>query len=190
MSIMNAWFYPHAAIGSYLSLLVALLTMVVILIRTNAVLKGGGNQRLFRYYSYGISVVILAGAIASCFYIDRCFSWGYAYDKHPDYNIYLMTHGLMVNTVLSFHMVVSAFAFLRTIYSSRGIPLNEFVSDWILKQNGVRYISMLCLNLFNIVCFFYAMARGQNEVLHAHTGDSSNLLHWACDFFSMSLRLS
>jgi hypothetical protein len=190
MSIMNAWFYPHAALGSYLSLPVSLLLMTVILIRTNAVLKGGGSQQLFRYYSYAVSLVILAGAIAACFYIDRCFSWGYAYDKHPDYNIYLLTHGLMVNTILSIHMVVSAFAFLYTIYSSRGSTVNEFVYDWILKQNGVRYCSMLLLNVFNIVCFFYAMARGQNEVFRAHVGNRANLLHWTSDFFYLSLRVS
>jgi hypothetical protein len=160
---LNKWFATNATASSYVSLLVSLSLVVVILVRTRAVLVQE-KSKLFRFYTYAVSLVILAGAIASGYYIPLCFSAGYDYDKTPSYPMYILSHGFFVNTLLSFHMTFSAFVFLYTIYSSRGIPLSEFLLDWLLKQNGARYIIMLGFNGFNIVCFFYAMLFGQTEV--------------------------
>jgi hypothetical protein len=163
MDQMNQWFSYHAINSSYVSLIVSVALMVVIMMRTTAVLKQE-QYKLFRYYSYVVCLVMAGGCAASFYYLPIVFSWGYNYNFHPAYSIYLVVHGLLVSTVLSFHMVVSAIAFLYVIYSSRGIPVNEFLYDWAIKQNGARYFIMAGFNIFNIACFFYAMINGQNAV--------------------------
>jgi MFS family permease len=164
---LNNWFATNAALSSYVSLVVSLLLVVVIFMRTRAILVQD-KSKLFRFYTFGISLVIFAGGIAAAYYIPTCFSAGYDYDKTPNYPLYILCHGFLVNTLLSFHMTFSAFVFLYTIYSSRGIPIAEFLFDWLIQQNGARYFIMLGFNGFNIVCFFYAMIFGQNAVMNTN----------------------
>ena len=49
------------------------------------------------------------------------------------------------------------------IYSSRGITLKEFLFDWIMNQDGFRYIIMLAVNIFNIYCYVYVMVASAND---------------------------
>jgi hypothetical protein len=144
--------------------LVHLLLVVVIMMRSKAVMKQG-NQRGFRIYSYTISTIIFLGGFSTCYFAPLVFfGYGYNYDKSPAFMPFILSAGLCVNTLLSFHMTFSAYAFLYMIYSTRGIPFKAFVWNWLMEQNGARYIILLGMTSFNIICFFYAAIFGQNGV--------------------------
>jgi hypothetical protein len=111
-----------------------------------------------------MSALLAIGCIGTLILSPLMFSTGINYTTSRFYRIYVVFAGVLVNMLIAFHMTISAFTFLYMIYSTRGFTIQEFLKDWLLKQDGFRYCILLGVNGFSIYCYFYSALRQQNDL--------------------------
>jgi hypothetical protein len=117
-----------------------------------------------------MTLLLTIGALGGCVTGYLNFSNGLAYPNFPIYKvllhnqIYVLFAGFLLNMPLCIHMIVSAIVFLYMIYSSRGFTLQQFLFDWLMKQDGFRYLILLILCCFNVFCYGYSLVALQNDV--------------------------
>jgi hypothetical protein len=117
----------------------------------------------FRRYTIVATIFIGIGTIITGVLVPIVFSYGDNYTIAPMYRLYVIAGGLMMSFPISIHMTFAAFKFLHQVYSTRGFTIQEFLKDWILKQDGFRYIILLALNLFSLYCYIISATAGQND---------------------------
>jgi hypothetical protein len=153
---------PNSVISSFFANFTMYALTVVILLRT---LKMYNNDKKhwFRIYTIAITCLLTIGFVGSTATVYPVFNWGVDYTKAPLYRIYVVFTGLLFSLPLYIHVVFAAFNFLYLIYSARGFTIAQFLKDWILKQDGFRYVIMVGLSSFNVYCFIISILFGQNE---------------------------
>jgi hypothetical protein len=108
--------------------------------------------------------VIVIGCLAVSVLVPMVFSWGLSYTKHPMFLIYLLSHGLIVGTGESIHITITSSMFLYKIYTVRRYRFMEFLFDWLVRRDGLRYVLLWLLNIFNITAFLLTVLVGSNDV--------------------------
>jgi small-conductance mechanosensitive channel len=158
----NRWMIPLSYIGVVFGNIMMYALAIVILLRTLKMYQND-QKHWFRIYTIIMTVLLTIGFLGSAATIPSTFALGVDYTLAPMYRLYVLFTGVLMIFPLSIHMVIAAFNFLFMIYSARGFTLLEFFKDWILKQDGFRYIILLGLNLFNVYSFFVSLLYGQND---------------------------
>jgi hypothetical protein len=159
---VNQRFALNSIVTSVSSSFMNLGLVLVILLRT---LKMYENEprHWFRIYTIIMTVIISIGSIGYAITGSIVFTWGLQYMSHPLYRIALLFGGFFMNIPVAIHMPLSAFVFLHKIYTARGFTIPAFLKDWILKQDGFRYVYVLGMNLFLLYCYVFSGLFGQNE---------------------------
>jgi hypothetical protein len=78
------------------------------------------------------------------------FDSGLLYDSHKLYFAYIGTQIFLGSFYFSLFAIFSAIMFLKKIYATKGITMKAMFVDWILNQDGIRYIFLFLLNGFVI----------------------------------------
>jgi hypothetical protein len=156
------WLIPNSVVTATFSNFTMYALTIVILLRT---LKMYNNDKKnwFRIYTIAMTGLLTLGFVGSTATIYPVFNFGIDYLNAPLYRIYILFTGVLLSFPLYIHVVIAAFNFLFLIYSARGFTLGQFLKDWILKQDGFRYVIMVGLSAFNVYCFFVTLLSGQND---------------------------
>jgi hypothetical protein len=159
---MNRWFIPNSIGYVFASCAMQFGLALVILLRTLK-MYNSEKKHWFRIYTIIMTTIIGIGSAMYSVTGTILFGAGVDYAQHPMYRIALFSGGFLMNFNSAIHMTISAFVFLHKIYSSRGFTLQEFLKDWILKQDGFRYILVLGINSFLLYCYGRSAIYGQDD---------------------------
>jgi hypothetical protein len=159
---INAWFTTNSIITAICSSCMQFGLAVVILLRTLKMYHTE-PRHWFRIYVIIVTIIIGIGSLGYAITGYMVFSIGIRYLQHPLYRMALFFGGFLMNAPIAFHMTFSAYVFLFKIYSTRGFTVQAFLKDWILKQDGFRYIIVLALNCFLLYCYMYTAMNTQTE---------------------------
>jgi hypothetical protein len=158
----NKWMIPNSILGGICTNITMYALAVVILLRTLKMYQND-KKHWFRIYTIAITCLLTIGFVGSTATVYPVFILGVDYMTAPLYRIYVVFTGLLLSLPLYLHVVFAAFNFLYLIYSARGFTVAQFLKDWILKQDGFRYVIMVGLSTFNVYCFFISVLYGQND---------------------------
>jgi hypothetical protein len=158
----NRWMIPNSIVGSTFANFSMYALAIVILLRT---LKMYNNDKKnwFRIYTIAMTTLLTIGFVGSTATVYPVFILGVDYTNAPLYRFYVLFTGVLLSFPLYIHVVFAAFNFLYLIYSAKGFTVGQFLKDWILKQDGFRYVIVLGLSAFNVYCFFISLFYGQND---------------------------
>jgi hypothetical protein len=162
-SELNKWFIPVATAGAVGTILMQFFLGMVILIRTLKIYQNS-PKHWFRYYTFVMTGLLTIGTIGGVIYAIISFGNGIANALFPAYRIYVIFGGFLCNFLMAVHTTISAVVFLYMIYSTRGFTMKQFVLDWLLKQDGFRYLILGGINAFSVYCYIDVLLRGQNMV--------------------------
>jgi hypothetical protein len=159
---LNKWMIPNFTISGFFGNFTHYALTIVILLRTLKMYQND-KKHWFRIYTIAVTSLITLGFVVSTATVYPVFILGNDYTIAPLYRIYVLFTGVLMSFPLSVHIVVAAYNFLFIIYSAKGFTVSQFLKDWILKQDGFRYIIVLGLSAFNVYCFFISLFFGQND---------------------------